>query len=204
MRSISRIYRRLAIQGLLASTTLASGCTTVLAPSGPMRPQATEGTPTAPSVSDEQLPPGYIPVVRQGRYTLVELIPEPAQRDLVRQLIDISIPPAFDATVGDALNYVLLRSGYQHCDSAEAAALYALPLPASHLRLGPISLRDALLTLAGPTWDLSIDETNRQVCFNRHAKTVPVVGNATTVPIEPAVSSAESRTAPIPFDNFQP
>jgi type IV pili sensor histidine kinase/response regulator len=96
-------------------------------------------------------------VVRHGRYALLELSPEPAQRDLLRQVVEVSIPPTLDASVGDALHHVLLRSGYRLCESAEAAALYALPLPAAHLDLGPLTLRDALLTLAGPAWDMPVD-----------------------------------------------
>lgn len=108
-----------------------------------------------------------VPVARYGRYTLVELTPEPTQRDLMQQVVDIAIPPAFDVTVGEALRHVLLRSGYRLCDTPEAAALYALPLPAAHLRLGPLMLRDALLTLTGPAWDPQVDDGARQVCFVR-------------------------------------
>jgi type IV pili sensor histidine kinase/response regulator len=43
----------------------------------------------------------------------------------------------------------------------------ALPLPAAHYRLGPVLLRDALLTLAGPVWDLQVDDGERKVCFIR-------------------------------------
>ena len=45
--------------------------------------------------------------------------------------------------------------------------LYALPLPAVHLHLGPMTLRDALLTLAGPAWELHADDRARQICFER-------------------------------------
>ena len=48
------------------------------------------------------------------RYTLVELVPEPAQRDLVRQAVEVVIP-MLDASVGDAMRHVLLRSGYRFC-----------------------------------------------------------------------------------------
>ena len=110
--------------------------------------------------------PTLIPVARYGRYTLVELVPEPAQRDLTRQVIEVSIPPTFDANVGDALRHVLLRTGYRLCDTTEAAALYALPLPAAHLRLGPLPLRDALLALAGPAWNCP-SMTLRARCASR-------------------------------------
>ena len=117
------------------------------------------------------------PVVRYGRYTLVELVPEPAQRDLMRQVVEVVIPPSLDTNVGDALRHVLRRSGYRLCDTADATALYALPLPAAHLHLGPLMLRDALLTLAGPAWDVSVDDGARQVCFRRHATPVPASAN---------------------------
>src|SRR5690606_36843848 len=82
-------------------------------------------------------------------YTLVELVPEAAQQDLLLQAIDVSMPATLPATVGEALRYVLLRSGYTLCEAdPDTAALHHLPLPAAHLRLGPLFLRDALLTLA--------------------------------------------------------
>ena len=107
-------------------------------------------------------------------------------RGLLQQVIDISIPTTADATVGDAMRHVLLRSGYRLCDAVEAATLYALPLPAAHLRLGPLMLRDALLTLAGPAWELSVDGLTRQVCFSRHGAptflSANPPGTATPVP----------------------
>ncbi|MEL7844931.1 integrating conjugative element protein pill, pfgi-1, partial [Pseudomonas aeruginosa] len=52
----------------------------------------------------------------------------------------------------------LKRSGYGLCETAHAVIeLYALPLPAAHLHLGPMTLRHALLTLAGPSWELHAD-----------------------------------------------
>jgi len=47
--------------------------------------------------------------------------------------------------------------------------LFALPLPAAHFQLGPMVLRSALLTLAGPGWALRIDDLKRQLCFIRDA-----------------------------------
>ena len=110
--------------------------------------------------------PTLIPVARYGR-PLVELVPEPAQRDLTRQVIEVSIPPTFDANVGDALRHVLLRTGYRLCDTPDAAALFTLLLPAAHLRFRPLPLPRCLLALAGPAWELSVDDAARAVCFTR-------------------------------------
>lgn len=140
---------------------LLSGCATTSTEPPP--------TATAPPLSHE-----WVPVARYGRYTLVEMVPRPAQHDLLQQVVEIAIPPTLDATVGDAMRHVLLRSGYRLCDSADAAALHALPLPATHLYLGPLLLRDVLLTLAGPAWALSVDDGTREVCFSRYEQTTEV------------------------------
>jgi conjugative transfer region protein (TIGR03748 family) len=104
-------------------------------------------------------------VVRYGRYTLAELTPQPAQRDLLQQVIEIAMPATPNAGVGDAMRHVLARTGYRMCETQDVAALYAFPLPAAHLRLGPLMLRDALRVLAGPAWMLEVDEAAREVCF---------------------------------------
>ncbi|EPB9494608.1 TPA: hypothetical protein L4Q76_001671 [Pseudomonas aeruginosa] len=157
MQPNSRFHLRLAGCGLLIAAALAGGCTTT--------PPA---NPTAPKTSPQPVrpKPDYIPVVRYSRYTLVELAPASAQQDLL-QVVDVAIPNTQNATVGDALRHVLLRSGYQLCARGDVASLNALPLPAAHYRLGPLLLRDALLTLAGPAWDLKVDDGARQVCFIR-------------------------------------
>lgn len=130
----------------------------------------------APPVrSPAPVPEQDLLVVRQGRYTLVEQGPELAQRNLMRQVVDVSIPTGADRTVGDALRYVLIRSGFSLCETPEAARLYALPLPAAHLQLGPLPLRDALQTLAGPAWTLQVDSLARHVCF-APAPTHPIEG----------------------------
>ena len=67
--------------GLLWSV-LAGGCATT---SAPVAPDTIEEVSAAPVPEA----PEYIPVVRYGRYTLVELAPTAAQRDLLLQTIDV-------------------------------------------------------------------------------------------------------------------
>nr|WP_241667631.1 PilL N-terminal domain-containing protein [Pseudomonas caspiana] len=135
--------------------------------------------PAAPTASQPE--EKHIPVQRYGRYTLVELAPESAQRNLLLQVVDIDLPSAWSVTVGDALRYVLLRSGYRLCDStSQIEALFNLPLPAAHMSLGPIVLRDALQTLAGPAWALQTNERLRQICFVPADKHSPIKTSAST------------------------
>jgi conjugative transfer region protein (TIGR03748 family) len=107
-------------------------------------------------------------VERQSRYTMMELTPELSQQDLLLQTVDVRPPNALSLTVGDALRYVLRHSGYQLCEHRPMAqALFTLPLPAVHFQLGPMVLRSALLTLAGPGWVLQVNDLDRQLCFTQ-------------------------------------
>ena len=171
MRPPTRVLGLFSLCGAMAGATLTAGCATTDRSTDLVL--TTDAAGVSPATSEQaavvRSSPEFIPVFRYGRYTLVELVPQSAQRDLMQQVVEVAIPSTLDANVGDAMRHVLLRSGYRLCDSAKAMTLYALPLPAAHLRLGPLVLRDALLTLAGPAWDLSVDDVARQVCFQRRA-----------------------------------
>ncbi|MFC5772054.1 hypothetical protein [Thauera sinica] len=169
------LYRCRAICSVLLLSTLTAGCATPLPP--PPLPVANE----TPAVQARE----YVPVVRYSRYTLVELAPTAAQHDLLLQVIDVSIPDTLHASVGNALRHVLRRSGYRLCDGPDTEALNALPLPVAHYHLGPLLLRDALLTLVGPAWDLHVDDGARRVCFSQAADP-PAEPAAQNFPVPPA------------------
>ncbi len=153
--------RRLPGSSLLIAAALISGCATTIAPIEAPIPEEV-------AFVSEPAQPEYLPVVRYGRYTLVELAPSAAQRDLLLQIVDVTVPENARASVGDGLRHVLKRSGYRLSQTTPATSeFYALPLPAAHLRLGPMTLRDALLTLAGSDWELQIDDMAREVRFVR-------------------------------------
>jgi type IV pili sensor histidine kinase/response regulator len=153
----------------LLLAALVAGCATPPAPS-----------PVPAEVAAPDLDQEYVPVVRYGRYTLVELTPTAAQQDLLLQVVDVAIPRTLHASVGDALRHVLRRSGYQLCSGRDTDALGSLPLPAAHYHLGPLQLRDALRTLAGPARTLHIDHSTRSVCFSQ-PDAIPVEAGPATV-----------------------
>ncbi|KVT58070.1 PilL N-terminal domain-containing protein [Burkholderia ubonensis] len=186
-------HRRVARNALrtiavATATTCVTACATSAPPNAipPSIPMATRAPVSSPA----------IPVVRYGRYTLIELAPDDGQRDLMQQVIDLAIPSAANATVGDALHYVLRRSGYRLCDERAdtTAVLYALPLPAAHEHLGPITLRGALQRVAGPRWTLLVDDKTREVCF------APQPDNHPTSP----ATSASPPDDPVPLMDADP
>jgi type IV pili sensor histidine kinase/response regulator len=186
MQPFSHFHRHLAGCGLLIAAVLMSGCATTT-------PQPKVAPIAKPAIAPAKQKPEFVPVVRYGRYTLVELAPASAQQDLLEQIVDVAVPDTRNATVGDALRHVLLRSGYQLCSGGDITALNTLPLPASHYRLGPMLLRDALLTLAGPAWDMNVDDGARRICFTRAPQPASGLNQSASHSASKAVGHVEKR-----------
>ncbi|WP_052453805.1 PilL N-terminal domain-containing protein [Xenorhabdus koppenhoeferi] len=114
-----------------------------------------------------QAPPS---VVRYDRYLLIDTSPEVAQRYPLEQVINLKIPASLKPTIGEAINYALRQSGYFLCSaSRQANTLYQKPLPVVQYQLGPTKLNTALQVLAGPAWQLEVDEVQRVVCHSLRA-----------------------------------
>ena len=106
--------------------------------------------------------------VQIGRYTEADPVPLPTQIDLLSAVVFLELDDAV-ITVGDAVEDVLEGSGYQLSDLAdhtrERQLLFGFALPNVHRTLGPITIRDALKTLAGEGWMLIEDPAHRLVTF---------------------------------------
>ncbi len=108
--------------------------------------------------------------VQVGRYSSVRPVPTAAQVDLLSALVTVQFPEKV-RTVRQAVEQLLAPSGYRLAADAvadpERAVLLALPLPEPHRALGPMPLRLALETLAGPAFRLVEDSVHRLVSFER-------------------------------------
>ena len=100
--------------------------------------------------------------IRLARYTLQSATAEAGQLDLLAALIEIEFPPHIE-TAGDAIDYVLLRSGYRRIETPSARRTMDLPLPRAHRKIGPLDLRSAIQTLAGQPWHLHEDSVQRVI-----------------------------------------
>jgi type IV pili sensor histidine kinase/response regulator len=105
--------------------------------------------------------------VHLSRYRLQYPQPTIAQRDPLQRVIK-SLHFNHQASVGSAITTLLKDSGYNltsfHPD-ARVYQLLALPLPKVHHSLGPITLTQALSTLAGSPWRLVVDPIHRLISF---------------------------------------
>ena len=110
----------------------------------------------------------YASDVQVGRYSLLSAEPTEAQTDLLGTTVRVHFPAQIQ-TVGESVRYLLRRSGYRLADTEalapETIGLLALPLPTVHQQLGPMPLRRALETLAGPTFQLVQDPLHRLIAF---------------------------------------
>lgn len=106
--------------------------------------------------------------VQVGRYSALRAMPTVAQADLLSTIITVRFPERIQ-TVGEAVHYLLQRSGYRladyHAANSVTADLLGLPLPAVHRNLGPIMLKQALETLVGPVFRLVQDPVHRLISF---------------------------------------
>lgn len=114
-------------------------------------------------------PPLHASEVQVGRYSALRAMPTVAQADLLSTTITVRFPERIQ-TLGEAVHYLLQRSGYrladQHTANPATADLMALSLPAVHRNLGPITLKQALETLAGPVFRLVQDPVHRLISFD--------------------------------------
>ncbi len=110
----------------------------------------------------------YASEVQVGRYSALRVMPTDAQADLLSTIITVEFPQRIQ-TVGEAVRYLLQRSGYRltddHTVNSVTADLLALPLPAVHRNLGPIQLKQALEALIGSVFRLVQDPVHRLISF---------------------------------------
>ncbi len=106
--------------------------------------------------------------IEMGRYLSVSSKPLHEQENLLAQVFQVHFPQGVQ-TVGDAMHYLLKNSGYSLVNEAhQSEALkntLKKPLPLIDRHFGPMTLKDALVTLVGPAFYLVNDPLNREVNF---------------------------------------
>ena len=103
-----------------------------------------------------------------GRYMVEKNIPTESQSEVFNQTFSIQFPSSVQS-IGDAMNYVLLNTGYQLVPykyrTEDVQTLFNQKLPFSDRHMGPITVMVGLLTIAGPQYQLLIDPKHRYVSF---------------------------------------
>lgn len=189
---------------LALTSLLSGGCADK--PSRPAESATDTVIPVNTTYAQPVLPalyPSAPEVVRYDRYRLVDISPSQAQRYPLEQIVHLHIPASVSPTVGDALHYALRDSGYRlRTSDGQANRLYRLPLPAVQYQMGPIRLNVALQLLAGPAWQLLVDDVQREVCYRlrpEYTPSVPDAGRDSTSSVSVGTPlSAGSTPVPVP------
>jgi type IV pili sensor histidine kinase/response regulator len=131
--------------------------------------------------------------VRLARYTVAEPAPAAAVVDPLAVVATVHFPREQVRTVGDAVDYLLLRTGYRVASAdAAATALLALPLPESHRVLGPFPARAILQVLLGDPYHVNASPVDRTLAIglrgprSAESSAVATVESALTRPVAPA------------------
>lgn len=115
----------------------------------------------------------YPEVVRYDRYTLVGSSPVGGQKYLLEQLVSVNMiskkKTAYTLSVEQGLSNTLKDTGFTLCSvtSPEVRSLFNHRLPKVHYQFGPMKLREALQMLSGEAYELTVNDTLRQICFER-------------------------------------
>ena len=109
--------------------------------------------------------------IRVGRYLTVNSSAQTAERTPLSQTFMLRFPGTIQ-TVGQAMGYLLSNTGYRllpvKYQSTDVKDLFAQSLPMSDRKMGPMSVQQALLTLAGPAYLMLLDPKHSYVSFMLH------------------------------------
>jgi len=107
--------------------------------------------------------------VQVGRYTTLPAGPAPNDSNPLAVIATVNFPRGHVYSVGNAIDYLLLRTGYRLVDRDELDAdvqnVMALPLPESHRRLGPYRVDAMLSVLLSKPYKLRINHLDRTVSY---------------------------------------
>jgi conjugative transfer region protein (TIGR03748 family) len=159
--------------GLSIITCLLCGCTNTI---HPRYGQATDRWPPASNhVATQRHPAAFETTIHKsgqhwlqvGRYHTVNAVPTREQQALLQVIIEVTLPEEV-VDIQSAVDYLLLRSGYQFATFPQAYDVQQLllkPIPAVHRHLGPMTLESALQTLVGKPFELTVDPIHRQIGY---------------------------------------
>ena len=105
--------------------------------------------------------------LRVARYSTMAPLATPEQKNPLAVIINLHFPAQI-RHVSDAIDMLLQRSGYRVDKTISEPAwvvLDDLPLPVVHRDLGPITLDQALRTLAGNEFAMRVNHLKRKIAF---------------------------------------
>ncbi len=108
-------------------------------------------------------------LVQLSRYTTVAPEPLDNEDDPLATIVSIQFPRREVRTVGDAIRYLLLRTGYAFSESEQqdpaVVGVLLRPLPESQRQLGTYKVEAMLKVLMGKSFVLHVDPLHRTISY---------------------------------------
>ena len=134
-----------------------------------------------------------------GRYARVKPQLDERQTEAIRNplqtVVSVHFPRQEVETVGDAIEYLLLRSGYRLREDSVTEAqqrLTSFPLPEAQRRIEFVTVRRGLELLGGQSYAPNVDHILRTISYELN-KSPSIVDAATATHEEAAVSKVASK-----------
>lgn len=125
-----------------------------------------------------------------ARYTTVSAAPGEADANPLAVVAKVHFPREVVVTVGDAVRYLLIRTGYRLLPAERmlpaVSDVFALPLPDNQRVLGPYRVEALLGVLMGKPYTLRVDPALRTISYDTTSTAMP---RDTTDPALPKASS---------------
>lgn len=105
---------------------------------------------------------------RVARYTVVLPHADSVETDPFKSIVKLVFPKSV-VNVEDAVHYLVRRTGYRlaklNVSDPMLPVLLKQTIPEVHREIGPISVEEALRTIAGEPWELISDPVNRLISY---------------------------------------
>lgn len=121
--------------------------------------------------------------IQVNRYTTLANAPDETDQFPLAVTAKIHFPRGYVTTVGDAVKYLLIRTGYELAPLAQmdeyVKRVFALRLPESNRIMGPYRVDAMLQALMGQAFALNVDQSLRLVSY---ATKAPTIGSGAAIP----------------------
>lgn len=189
----------------LTSTVAASVVTAAQSSTASTLADAYTGTPAAPASSAQYVRNINAEEIQVNRYTTLSNQPDETDSYPLAVTAKVHFPRGVVSTVGDAVRYLLIRTGYELAPAEQmdehVRRVFGLRLPESNRVMGPYRVDAMLRALMGRAFSLNVDQNLRLVSYA--SSTPPIQPPASAAPTAESTKADEAVGQSVPSPSVQ-
>lgn len=191
---------------------IASACTVVASIAAAAQPSnasaladAYTSTPAAPTSNAQYVRSINADEIQVNRYTTLNSQPDETDSYALAVTAKVHFPRGVVSTVGDAVKYLLIRTGYELAPAEQmdehVRRVFGLRLPESNRVMGPYRVDAMLRALMGRAFSLNVDQNLRIVSYA--SNNPPAAPQAAAPTASEPAKGEEVGTLPAPSSSNQ-